>query len=248
MEELTQAAENAEQEKAQRYVLWAAVNDLDDIRELSEDTIRYAADMYESMKKLEPEKIWELVPRVVSDVIAELFKKVDANKAKGKTITTKLGDFMTIGIEYAGTNNADKEGTFNPVIEVGPELQYDNEDKKKNELPTEVPMFDPKEQDTMDFVCKSVQNKLRSKYGVVVEDYKAVEYIFTSFLRKLKQYLIANKDKADYGCDITLGETLNIGLTKYDADGTTKYCIGIDPGRIIKMEYAKSDEKSEADS
>ena len=43
-------------------------------------------------------------------------------------------------------------------------------------------------------------------------------------------------------------ETLNIGLTKYDADGKTKYCIGIDPGRIIKMEYAKSDEKSEAES
>lgn len=249
MEDLQTALENAEQNTPKRYTLWTAVNNLEEIREMCEDTIRYAGTIYKSMAKLNPDEIWEIVARVVSDVIINLFKVVDEKKEVGKSISTKIGDFMTITIEHAETLDADKDGTFNPMIEVGPELQYDNVEPKNNALPDKQPMFDPEEQTTLDFVCKNVQTTMKSKYGVMIEDYKMIEYIFTSFLRTMKQYMIEHKDDNAYGCDISLGETINVGLTKYDQqDGSVRCCIGIEPGRIIKMEYAKSDEKSEKQS
>ena len=248
MEELNVALENAEKEQNKKYTLWTCVNNVEEIRMLAEETIQYAGTLYSSMKKLNADEIWEVVPRIVSDVMVEIFKVIDAKKEKGKSISTKIGDFMECIIEYAGTVDADKEGTFNPTIIVGPELQYDNDNPKNNELPTTEPLFEPAEQTTMDFVCKNVQMKLKTKYGIIAEDYKMIEYIFTSFLRKVKQYLVQHRDDADYGCMFYVGEAMTFGLNKYDTNDGVKCDIGINPGRIIKCEYAKSDEKSEKTS
>ena len=240
--ELSAEIEKVETERRKRYPLLEIVNNREQIREIAENTLEYAGELYPSLKGLE---YWEVVPRMAIELMKQFFALAESKKSADKCVFVQMGEFMSIGIESGKTNDADKDGTLNPIITVGPELAYDNDDETANKLKKTEPVFSIEDQETLDFVSKHVQNTLKAKFGILVEDYHDIARIALSFFRLIRQYLIDHKDDEEYGVDIDLGNVLDIGVSKYTADdGSFKYCIQFAPGQTFKV-GAKGDDETE---
>lgn len=246
IEELSKKISDEELEKRKRYPILDIVNNREEIREISEQTIEYAGELYPELKGLTK---WVIVPRIVIEVMLSYYKLIDSKKEKGKNVYINIGDFLTIGIEYGDTKTGDKLGTFNPIIKTGPELQYYNDDNKKNELSMTLPVFNREDESHLEFVCKNVQNTLNANFKIIVDDWTSISHIFTSFLRVTRDYLIKHKDDEgnEAGLDIYLGTVLDIGIAAEDTDNGVEYIIQYAPGQTFKFDNAKSDEKSETE-
>ena len=243
IEELSKKIKDEELQKRKRYPILDIVNNREEIREISEQTLEYMGELYPELKDL---ATWEIVVRVVMETMIQYYKVVDSKKKKGQSIFITIGDFLTIGIEY-GETNGDKVGTMNPIITTGPELQYYNDDDEKNKLSQTIPVLNTEDQSQMEFVAKNVQNILKSNYGIVIEPWTIIPRMFTAFLRVSRDYLIRHKDAESYGMDIYLGNVLDIGIAKEDTDNGVEYIIQYAPGQTFKFDHAKSDEETEKD-
>lgn len=250
VENLQEQIEKEQAQKRQMYPLMDVAKSHKEIREISEKTLEYMVKLYPDIDGL---TVWEFVPRVTIETLLEYYKLIDSKKKQGQNVYISIGDFMTIGIEY-GTLNAQKVGTFNPVITTGPELMYYNnpDDADKNKLSMSIPVLNDEDTRNMEFVCKNVANTIKRNYSLAVSDWRIIYQIFIAFLRVSRDYLIEHKDSEEegyIGMDIYLGVVLDFGITlETDENGTTRYVIAYKPGQDFKFNHAKSDEGSEKEA
>lgn len=244
IEELNKRIEKEELERRKRYPLLDIVNNRAEIRTISEDALKYCAEVYPELKALHEQNLWEIVPRITIELLKEVFNFVASKKSKESgEVSYDLGDFLKVGIEYGTTDDAEKEGTFNPVISVKSELYYDNTVDVNNKLPSEKADFG--DSMTLQEICTKVTDTLMTKFGVKVSHYNAVMNLFASFMRMTKQYLIKHRDDTEYGVEINLADVIDMSIEKYIGDSGDEYCIQIAPGQIAKLQFAKNDDVTE---
>ena len=241
LEELNKKTEQAERERNGRYQLFEIRNDLEEIRNISERTCEYAGEIYPSIAGI-PE--WSIIPRIVMEFITATFQFLKTKRKKGMSETfVELPNFVHFGIEFGTTEDAEKDATFNPIITVMGELTYDNEHPENNVIPKAAPEMDF---DTnIQFISETANNVLKGKYGIIIEDWKSIPYIFIAFSRVAKEYLVNHKDDKGDFLTINLGNVMDMVIEKYDGESGESYDIGFGPGKTLKMDYAKSDEESE---
>lgn len=244
IEELGKKIEKEELDRRKRYPLLDIVNNRSEIRTISEDALAYCAKVYPELKALDEQNLWELAPRITIELLKEVFNFVASKKSKESgEVSYDIGDFVKIGIEYGTTDDAEKEGTFNPVISVKSEMYYDNAIDIKNKVPEEKADFG--DSMTLQEICTKVTDTLMTKFGVKVSHYNAVLNIFAAFMRMAKQYLIKHRDDTEYGVEINLADVIDISIEKYIGDSGDEYCIQIAPGQIAKLQFAKNDDVTE---
>ena len=248
VEELEVLQKEVERDRKRRYPTIDIVNNREEIRIISENTLTYAGTIYDDLKDL-PEDIWHIVPTAVCEFMKGCYSFLNAHKKKDMTeARIEIGDFIKFAIEYGTTENADTDATFNPLIELGAELQYYNDDPSKNTVPTTAP--DIPEDQNVEFVCKVAQNVLKDKYAITIEDWRSILHLFVAFIRQAREFLILHKDSDDEnaddcGCEINLCEVVDLGIEKYDTDKGVEYCIQFAPGQQLKL-ASKDNEKTES--
>ena len=244
IEELTKKIEKEDLERRKRYPLLDIVNNRAEIRTISEDSLKYCAEVYPELKALYDQNLWELVPRITIELLKEVFNFVSSKKSKESgEVSYDIGEFLKIGIEYGETNDAEKEGTFNPIISVKSEMTFDNVIDVNNKVPSDKADFG--DSITLQEICTKVTDTLMTKFGVKVSHYNAVLNIFASFMRMTKQYLIKHRDDTEYGVEINLADVVDISIEKYIGDSGDEYCIQVAPGQIAKLQFAKNDDETE---
>ena len=245
IEELGKKIEKETLERRRRYPLLDIVDNRAEIRAISEESLKYAAKLYPELSGLKENNYWEIVPRIVMELLKEVFKDLSAKRnTETGEVSYELGDFLKIAIEYGTTQDAEKDGTFNPVISVKDELKYDNEVDINNKLRTDVPVFE--DINTLQELCANVSKTMLDKYTIVISQWTAIMQLFVAFMRTTKDYLIKHKDDTDYGVEINLGDVIDMNIEKYIGESGDEYVIQIAPGQIAKLEFSKSDEKTEA--
>lgn len=251
MKTLDEAIKETEIERAQRYPLLDISTNVNELSEIAEEAAKYVVEMNDELAKPEP---WEFVVQSVMQVLTATFKYLDQRKSTDfSEVYIDLGKLFRVAISYGVTKNADKNATFNPVINVGQEMAYASKDAGYNDLMTADmakeledlglkylhPMFfDNKEQ--MKEIFEKAANNLASKYGIKIPESEALSYIFVAFFRKAKEYFINHKDEDEV--EIKLGRLITMGIDK-EADGD--YFIYVTPGQEFKMANAKGDNKTE---
>lgn len=244
--ELSTEIEKEQVERAKRYPLLDIQNNREEIRTIAQETIKYAAELYPRLEGIE---YWEIIARTAIEFMNQYIKLANSKKSTKNCVMIPMGEFMSVGVEYGETADSDKDGTYNPIITIGPELAYDNENPENNKLRKNPPVFNEDDEQNIDFICKSTQNVCKSKYTIIFEDHKDIARLTFAFFRQIRQYLIDHKDDEstsdfDYGLDIDLGNVLDIGICKYDVDGVVNYAIQFSPGQSLKV-LVKDDEDTE---
>jgi hypothetical protein len=244
IEELASKIDKETQERRKRYPLLDIVSNRTEIRTISEHALEYAAELYPELEAFKQSNYWEIIPRVTMELLKEVFRKLsDQRTTETGEVSYELGDFLKIGIEYGTTQDADKDGTFNPVISVKEEMKYDNETDTNNKLRTNVPVFD--DINTLQELCGNVTKTLLDKYNIMINQWNAVLQLFVAFMRTTRDYLIKHRDDTDFGVEINLADVIDMSIEKYIGDSGDEYVIQIAPGQIAKLEFSKSDEKTE---
>lgn len=244
IEKLSEKIEKEELERRKRYPLLDIVNNRAEIRTISDNALDYCLTVYPELKALRDRNKWDLLPRVTIELITGVFNFIAAKKTKESgEVSYDLGDFLRIGIEYGETDDAEKEGTFNPIISVKSEMQYDNEIDVNNKVPYEKAIFD--DSTTLQEICSKVIDILYTKFGVKITHYSAILNMFAAFMRMTKQYLIEHRDDTEFGVEINLADVVDMSIEKYIGDSGDEYCIQIAPGQIAKLQFAKNDDITE---
>ena len=244
IEKLSDKLEKEELERRKRYPLLDIVNNRAEIRTISEEALDYFIEIYPELKEFKDSIPWELMTRVTIELLKEVFEFVSSKKnTDSGEISYDLGDFIKVGIEYGKTDNAEKEGTFNPIISVKSEMMYDNKTDINNKLPTEKADFGTLV--SLTEICSKVANTLLTKFGSKITHNDMILDIFASFMRKAKQYLIKHRDDTEFGIDINLADVVDISIEKYIGDSGDEYCIQVSPGQIAKLQFAKNDDVTE---
>lgn len=255
IENLSEKIEEAEKRRRQRYPLLDIVDDREQIREISERTIKYMKEIYPDMEGFD-ESLWELIARVVIEfnksTIAYLQGEVDKDTG---AVSLQIGDFMTIELEHTQIDDAEKGGTLNPNIIMGPELIYYNDEPEKNTLSKEVPSVDLSS--GLETICMNVTSDLEKKYGVKNTNWANIIKITLSFYRIARDYLIEHKKDSFYGMYISLTPIIGFGIEAYTlnpdeeiteegdrSDENTGYNIQFAPEAQFKM-ASKNDGKTE---
>lgn len=242
LEELAKKREKAELDKNSRYQLFEIRNNLEEIRTMSERTCDYVVSIYPELVSI-PE--WSIIPRVVMEFVKASFDHLKAKRKKDISETfIEIDNFIHFGIEFGTTDNADKDATFNPIITTMGELLYDNTNPDNNKISKDAPILNLT--NDIEFVAISAKNVLQNRFGLIIEDWRSIVYIFVAFCRVAKEYLVKNKDNDEVGIIINIGEVIDVSIEKYGADDDhLEYAINFGPGKTLKMDYAKSDEISE---
>lgn len=250
---LDEAVKEAEKGRVMRYPLWDFKQNVAEIREIATAAQKYVHELNPEI--CEP-PVWEFVPQTVQQVMVASFEYLNKRKSREHNqVYMDFGALMTIGINYAETAEADKEGTFNPWIKVGRELSYAFREEPYNDaMSTDMakelkdmgmqylhPMFyDVREQ--MKEIFETASGIIESKYGYEIPDSDTLSYVVVAFFRKVKEYLIEHKDNVEVDLEINLGRIMVFGIEK-EADGN--YNIYITPSPKIKMEHSKGDDITE---
>lgn len=233
--------DNQSVNKAGRYQLFEITNNLEEIRIMSEATCNYVPQIYPELSNI-PE--WSIIPRIVMEFVKESFNFLKAKRKKDiSEVFVNVGNFVHFGIEFGTTEDADKDATFNPIITVGDEIAYNNGNKTANKLKKEAPDIDY--DNDISYICSSAKNLLQSKFGLFIEDPRSILEIFVAFCRIAKDYLIKHKDDDEIGIIINLGEVIDMAIEKFGDDENIQYAINFAPGKMLKVDYAKSDKDSE---
>lgn len=244
IEELASKIDKETLERRRRYPLLDITDNRTEIRTISEHALKYAAELYPELESFKNSNYWEIIPRVTIELLKEVFRKLSEQRStETGEVFYELGDFLRIGIEYGTTQDADKDGTFNPVISVKSEMVYDNMTDVNNKLRTNVPVFD--DINTLQELCGNVTKTLLDKYTIMINQWNAVLQLFVSFMRCTRDYLVKHKDDTEYGTDINLADVVDMSIEKYIGDSGDEYVIQVAPGQVAKLEFSKSDEKTE---
>lgn len=246
LENLAEEVEKAEKERAKRYPLLDVVNNLEDLRKISEDTVRYAGELYPDLGE-SLEGLWEVVIRTSLEFSKSVFKILGNEKTtKASMVSVEIENFMKFGIEYGTTEDGDKDATFNPVVTILGDMVYNNDNPTETEKVVKVAQYLGENDNTLENICKDTQTTMKTKYGVIIEDWRNILRIFIAFAVQTRAYLIDHKDDNDYGMDINFGNVLDIGIERYGMeDEKIQYCIQFAPHQIPKLEHAKNDDNTE---
>lgn len=245
IENLTEAVENAEKERKKRYPLLDVVNNLEELRRISENTTKYIGEMYPDIGE-SLDGLWDIVIRTSLEFSKSVFKILEKEKTtKASVVSVDIENFMRFGIEYGTTEDGDKNATFNPIVTLLGDMLYDNDDPEKS-LHVSIPQYLGENDNTIENICKDAQTTMQTKYGVIIEDWRIILRIFIAFSVQTRAYLIEHKDDNDYGFDINFGNVLDIGIERYGLDGEKiKYCIQFAPHQIPKLDNSKNDDNTE---
>lgn len=243
IEELTEKTEEVEAERNKKYPLLDIRDSLDVIREISENTITLLKKIYPKYKDLD---IWEVTPKITMEFITAIYRVLETKTLTDASETyMEVPDVAKFGIEYGVTANADKDGTLNPRIQLSDAFKYDNQIPENNHL-VETPVLTDNLPDEIELVCKSVQNLLKTKHKLFVEEWQDIYIIFILFIRCARQFLIEHKDDEYWGFTINLGNVVDMGIEKYDVEDGVEYCIQLfGPGQKLKQNHSKDDGKTE---
>lgn len=246
IENLAEEVERAEKERAKRYPLLDVVNNLEDLRRISEDTVKYAGEMYPDLGEA-LDGLWEVVIRTSLEFSKSVFKILEKEKStKASMVSVEIDNFMRFGIEYGTTEDGDKDATFNPIVTILGDMVYDNDNPEETEKVVQVAQYLGENDNTIETICKDTQTTMQTKYGVIIEDWRNILRIFIAFAVQTRAYLIDHKDDNDYGMDINFGNVLDIGIERYGLeDEKIQYCIQFAPHQIPKLENAKNDDNTE---
>lgn len=256
MTELDQKIEKATVEKAMRYPLVGIKDNLAEIREIGQMAQDYFTEL--DPEVLRPSR-WEIIPQITIDFLDSVFKYLgDKKRTDVAEIYLRLGDIMTPAIEYATTKGADKDGTLNPKITIGPDMAFDKTDYDDsitmeqaqileadgcNHLP--IQFFEDRE--VIKEICLELKPKLYSRYGIkLMQNWALIPLAFVAFFRCAKKWLINHKDDGECGVEINIGDYVFMGIQKEGDDDDVEYIMYITPGQKFKLDYAKGDEKTES--
>lgn len=257
MTELDKKIEQASVEKALRYPMMRIKDNLKEIREIGERAQDYFV-------KLDPEVLrpnrWEPIPQITMDFLNSVFKYLgDRKTTEVAEIYLNVGNIMRVSIEYASTKGADKEGTLNPKITVGPDMDFNKREYEDSmtieqaetlrvdgceHLP--IQFFDDRK--VIKEICMELKPKLYTNYGIKITDssWGIIPLSVVAFFRCAKDWLIQHKDDGECGVQINLGNTVFIGVEKEGLEeDDVEYFIYITPGQNFKLDYAKGDDKTE---
>jgi hypothetical protein len=256
MEDLEAKMHQASLERQTRYPLLSITDNLKEIREIAEKTQDY---MVELNPELLRPQLWESIPRIAMEFIEHAFAYMgDRKTTEFGEICLPLGKIMTVGVEYATTEGSDKEGTFNPFIRIGKEMDYDYKDEPyDNSIDVNMASLLREEQcenlmgqffdnrKEIKTISQSVTSILLNNYGIKFLDWTLVPLTFVAFFRKAKEYLISHKDDGECGVEINFGDAVTFGIEKEGWDDDISYRIYIIPGQKPKLNNAKDDSKTE---
>lgn len=239
--DLDEKTENAKVDNIRRYPLLEITSSRTELQDISKNTSDY-------MESIDPNVIvgkWELIPRVAMEFLKKTFEKLASVKTTAaESVIIEIGNIITAGIEYQ-TCAGEKEGTFNPIIKVGDALLY-NAPVSIDQLQAGTHLISSISTNKKEIkdICEDVMSILRSKYGVTVDDWTLICFIFTSFMKQCRDYCVLHKEHGEYGLDIDLGSVINFGIEKIKGDTGSDYIIYISPGQVLKL-ITKDDGETE---
>lgn len=254
---LDEAIEKAKQEKPVRYPILDIAENIEEIREVCLNAAPYITKMNPELVK---PAVWEFTGKVVLEMILETFKYLNERKSVDYAkVFINWGQLATMGISYAVTKTADKNGTFNPYIEVGHDMLYETPSSEYDDLMTSdmantlneegIPHLHPmfyEQRGEIVKICQKVATTLLNHSKIDVQHAESLTFVVVAFFRKMKEWLINHKDdNGETSQSIRFGRLVIFGIDKRK-DGT--YFISVTPAQTLKMEYAKGDDKSEVNS
>ena len=259
MTELDKKIEDATIEKAMRYPLMRIKDNLTEIRKISEMAQDYIVKMNPEIYR--PGR-WEAIPQITIDFLTEVFKYLgDRKRTDVAEVYLNIGDIMRVSIEYTATEGADKEGTLNPKISIGPDMdintrEYDDsltidqaEILKADECEN-LPVQFFEDRKVIKEISMSLKPKLYTNYGIKISDrsWTVIPSSVVAFFRCAKAWLLEHKDDGPCGVEINLGNTVYIGVQKEGLeDEDPEYFVYITPGQVFKLDFAKGDAQTELD-
>lgn len=240
IEELKEKTEEAVLERARKYSSIEITNNKKEISEMAIETLSYIKTIYPELPSI-PDSVIVYMATINFIKQTYMFLAKKRTKDMGETYVD-LGDFVRFSIEFGTTENADKDGTFNPKLTVKSELMYDNETPANNKIKSEAPVIDFDAD--IETIAKGASNLLKSS-GIIFQDWRNIVQIVLAFLRVVKDYLIKHKDDNEYGLVINLAEIVDLAIEKYGEEGEEpRYEICFGPGKALKLE-SKGDDLSE---
>lgn len=256
MTTLDEKIEKASVEKALRYPMMRIKDNLKEIREIGEMAQDYIV-------KLDPEMLrpgrWEPIPQITIDFLTAVFRYLgDRKTTEVSEIYLNVGNIMKVAIEYATTKGADKEGTLNPKITAGSDMDFnvreyddamtiDQSEILKADGCEHLPVQFFEDRAIIKEICLELRPKLYQKYGIRISEtsWGIIPVSVVAFFRCAKTWLIDHKDDGPCGVEINLGNTCHIGVSKEGDENDIDYFIYITPGQNFKLDHAKNDADTE---
>lgn len=233
--------------------LWDIVDCRVEIEEISQKAAKMMEADYADLHNIS--HYWIGIPRATVDLLQELFIHLGRIKEEKKApVNFSFGRLMDISIEFLNTADADKNGTINPAITVGPELEFDAAKEKYSDLLTVeqsaelekmhikyLPQQFYQDREIWEKICVPLRKTLDEKYDIVMTDWSMIILCATYFFRAALQWLVEHKDDSDVGVSITIAELIEFGIRKDGPEDDIEYYTYITPARFFKRECAKSD-------
>lgn len=260
MTELEQKIQQANIERTKRYPLLDIVNNREEIRKISQMTQDYMIELNPDLKRI---KIWEAIPRVVIEFISASLTVLEQTEAIESGLSSVvIGDIMELGIDGLRTTDGDKDGNLTGYIKCRSEFKYENiKLPYRDEVPSDIAkimreegceglpiqFFDNREE--IEKISKTAMDNLENKFGILFggdKDWFIIPLVVMAFFRKMRDYLVENKDNSpeQIGIDINFADLIKIGITKeggMDEDDPVDYVLYITPHQIFKKDHAKND-------
>lgn len=245
--------ENEEKVVEKQAPLWDIVDCRVEIEEISQKAAKMMEADFEDLHNIS--HYWIGIPRATVDLLQELFIHLGRIKEEKKApVSFSFGNLMNVSIEFLNTADADKNGTINPVITVGSELEYENAGVKHSDLLTAeqsielekmhikylLPQF-YEDREIWEKICVPLRKMLDEKYDIVMTDWSMILVCTVYFFRAALQWLVEHKDDSDVGVAITIAELIEFGIRKDGPEDDVDYYTYITPARFFKRECAKSD-------
>ena len=251
-----------QRDEAVRYQVVDIVTNRKEIREISERALEILGELRPDVGRMP----WDALASIAILFVDMGIREVHRMKKElpvGTDAELPLGRVMTLRIEYTATLNADKVGTLNPAILVGPDFRYDTKDTPYDDAvsvdmqatlnaegcPKLLPQFFDQRDviigDTDHGLGYKIKEAAFDRLHIVIEDLTLPSTIFVAFFRAAKEYLIQNKDMEEVGININLAEFLDFGISKEGPDDDIEYTIYLTPGQQFKLNFAKGDDTTE---
>ena len=204
----------------------------------------------------------DAIPCMTVVFLTELLNRLNRIKIETKApVEFKFGKLMTLEIQYFEVKEAEKMGSLNPAIYVGPELDYDKADLPYDNTITadmarelakiggpHLPAQCYEDREFYQKICEAIKDELDKRYDIKYADWSVVVLATVYFFRAAKKFLIEHKDSGDIGVNLDLANIMTIGIVKEGPDDDVSYMIYLEPGQIFKKDNAKGDDITEADA
>lgn len=236
MENISKKIEENNEKYVDRYPLLFLVNNRNEIKEISENTISYARRIATDSALKIP--VWEIIPRVAVEVVRATIDYI----ADRKTTTVAeqyidLGSTIRCAIEYAETEDADKIGTFNPKISVLTDMEYGVPYDESTMLCSEIfdTLFKECDRTIITKIAERASSEIQRASGARIANIQLIMLLFVSFMRKTKDFLIEHKDDNEWGYELDIAGVYFIGISKFNDGAESDYMIYITPAKELKQ-------------